>query len=33
VLTEETDDGDAEERCDEWHDGVLRADSPADRAM
>jgi hypothetical protein len=33
VLTEETGDGDAEERCDEWQDGVLRADSPAERAI
>jgi hypothetical protein len=33
VLTEETEDGDAEERCEEWQDGVLRADNPAERAI
>jgi hypothetical protein len=33
VLTDETDDGDADEGCDEWHDGVLRADNPAERAI
>lgn len=34
VVIEEEDDGDAdEERCDEWQDGVLRADRPAESAM
>jgi hypothetical protein len=31
---DEDDNGDPEEDiCDEWHDGVLRADKPADRAI
>ena len=34
LVIEDEDDGDAEEdRCDEWHDGVLSADKPADSAI
>lgn len=34
LVIEDEDDGDAdEERCDEWHDGVLSADKPAESAM
>ena len=32
VVTEEFEVGDMEEMCREWQEGVLRADSPADRA-
>jgi hypothetical protein len=34
VVIDDDEDGEAEEeRCSEWHDGVLSAESPADKAM
>jgi len=34
VVIDEAEEGDEEEDvCEEWHDGVLRADKPAERAM
>lgn len=34
LVIDDEDDGDAEEeRCDEWQEGVLSADKPAESAM